>query len=68
MANATAVKTATGVPNGYVEHVRELSEQGKRVRAAYASGEIKKRTRNRKKLTRAQEQSQKNAIVSALSF
>lgn len=59
---------ATGVPNGYVEHVREITVQSIRVRAAYKSGDLKKRTRRRSQLTKAQAQAQADAIKAALGL
>ena len=61
-------KNATGVPQGYVENVHEITVQSIRVRAAYASGELKPRARKRRALTDAEAQEQATVIKAALSL
>ncbi|HCE4620341.1 TPA: hypothetical protein NGS41_003346 [Vibrio parahaemolyticus] len=62
MATATTTVRATGVPAGYVEHVRELSKNGKRVRAAMATGQMAKPNRRRRQLTQAEAQEEARSI------
>ncbi|CAH8197111.1 hypothetical protein [Vibrio aestuarianus] len=64
----TAVRAATGVPQGYVEHIRELSENGKRVRAAIVSGEMKAPVRRRRQLTDSEAQEEVQVIKTSLGF
>ncbi len=56
-----------GVPKGYVEHSRALSDHGRCVRKAYISGDLEKRPRKaRYALTPSQEVEQTKMIFSAL--
>ncbi len=66
MATATTTVRATGVPAGYVEHVRELSKNGKRVRAAMATGKMAKPSRRRRQLTQVEAQQEAQSIQTAL--
>jgi hypothetical protein len=69
METTTTTVRATGVPQGYVEHVRELGKNGKRVRAAIANGEYAPSVRRRRRrLTESEAQKEAQAIKSALGF
>ncbi|EMA2446389.1 hypothetical protein U2G60_001618 [Vibrio fluvialis] len=66
MGTATTTVRANGVPAGYVEHVRELGSNGKRVRAAMANGQMAKPVRRRRKLTQAEAREEALAIRASL--
>lgn len=44
----------SGIPPGYVEYIRPITERSLEVRKAYASGELKKRTKQRRVLSEAE--------------
>ncbi|MEZ8690574.1 hypothetical protein AB6D53_23335 [Vibrio splendidus] len=67
MTTTTATKRSTGVPEGFVEHTRKLSDHGRRVREAHANGELRKRSRTRARLSAVDAQNEANAITSALT-
>lgn len=59
---------ATGIPNGYVERVHELGNNGKRVRAAMTSGLMAKPVRNRRsQLSKSEAREEALQIKSALN-
>lgn len=68
MATATVAKRSTGVPEGYVEHIRPITKRSIEVRKAYASGALKKRTRTRRKLSPEEAKAQSDATLAALNL
>jgi hypothetical protein len=69
MGTATTAVRATGVPKGYVEHVRELSKNGMRVRAAIADGEYSApKRKKRRRMTESEAEKEAQAIRSALGL
>jgi phosphoglycerate-specific signal transduction histidine kinase len=65
----TTTVTATGVPQGYVWHRRELGKNGKRLRAAIANGNHKPNVcRRRRQLTESEARKEAQAITSVLGF
>ena len=68
MATTTVAKRSTGVPKGYVEHIRPVTKRSNDVRRAYASGQLKKRTRSRAPQNAQTANEEANAIQAVLGL